>query len=214
MGGNERRREAMPASARTARNFRRSIGSLALIAFLFSAIVALLIEEHRGTTAKPEPRPVKPHHLADPDLPEAAYPRSALPSTAVSRKESLRTANVCGLGPVTVKSDNPNLASAVSTEVDRRTAKAAAAWMATLRDSDDLMVRAAGLLLDGHTVGDRLVTSMSAASGLGYSSVDTNDGFATAHQGLSGTGCGRLRSAGSCLDQRARCVLAPCKGNS
>lgn len=163
MVGSERPRERTPTSARTARYVRGAIGCLVLVALL--VIVALMLERRAGTTPQQRPRPIGPHHLISPELPKTVLPTPAAAPAAAIQTRALRTANVCGLGPVTVKSDNPNLAIAVSTEVDRRVAKAAAAWIATLRNSDDLVVRAAGLLLDGHTVGDRTVTSMSAASG-------------------------------------------------
>lgn len=153
----------MPTSARSARYFRGAIGCAVLVALL--ATIALILKGRSGTTPRPRSPPIAPHHLISPELPRTVLPTPAAAPAAAIRRGAFRTANVCGLGPVTVKSDTPNLAIAVSTEMDRRVAKAAATWIATLRNSDDLVVRAAGLLLDGHTVGDRTVTSMSATSG-------------------------------------------------
>lgn len=159
----ERPQEGMPRSARSARFFRGAIGLAVLVALL--ATIALILKGRSATTPQPRSPPIGPHHPISPELPRTVLPKPLAAPAAAIQKGALRTANVCGLGRVTVKSDDPNLAIAVSTELDRRVAKAAATWIATLRSSDDLVVRAAGLLLDGHRVGGRTVTSMSAASG-------------------------------------------------
>ena len=191
----------MPTRSPTARYFRGAIGLLAPVALL--AIVALMLEGRSGPAPQAQSRPIGPHHSISPELPKAVHPKPAAAPPAAIRKGPLRTANVCGLGPITVKSDNPDLAIAVSTEVDRRVAKAARAWIATLRDSDDLVVRAAGLLLDGHTVGDRTVTSMSATSGNAL--VQLAAGANSAAYALAFEMCDTYRTTGEYPAMKAQC---------
>ncbi len=131
---------------------RRGRWGLAVVVLAASISVWFILRQQRPIAAA---RTIPSRH--------ATTARASAPPSAIAANEepSAPTTELCGLGRVSLDTDDP---LAISLYVRRATQNARARWEAALLDSDDNRARAAGLYLEGKLPAENGIQSITEAS--------------------------------------------------